>query len=71
MAETVTLPLLPVDKAPTVQPGKRFGQCLVSPGPDNDLWATGYKEDDQAWYSRDGGDRLEPRWFMLLGQPPL
>jgi hypothetical protein len=70
MIEAVKLPLLPIDQAPTVSPGKRFGQCLVTPGPDGDTWATAFKEDDQEWYSRDGGDRLTPRGFVLLSDEP-
>ena len=68
MVDTSALPLLSVDTAPKVR-RERYGPCLVTPGAHGAPWAVGYKEEG-GWYSHDGTDRLAPRWFMLLPQPP-
>jgi len=54
----------PIGEAP-VQPGIRFGPCVLGPGLNGEDWVVGFW-DGYAWICRDGFS-FTPTVFFLLG----
>jgi len=68
MSDAATLPLVPISEAP-VRRNRQFGPCLLTPGPEQSRWTIGYW-DGGGWVTVNFDERLEPRFFLLLGTPP-